>query len=65
MDRDEWQRALPRLDGATVEVYTHPDTEGPGRAELEALCDPDVRGEVQAVGFTLVGTRQLAHGEVA
>jgi hopanoid biosynthesis associated protein HpnK len=64
MDRAEWLRALPHLDGATVEVYTHPDTEGPGRAELEALCDPEVREAVEAAGFTIVGTRQLAHGEV-
>ncbi len=65
MDRSEWLRALPKLDAATLEVYTHPDTEGPGRAELEALCDSEVRGAVEASGFTLVGTRQLGHGEVA
>lgn len=65
MDRREWLRALPKLDAATLEVYTHPDTEGPGSAELEALCDPEVRGAVEAAGFTLVGTRQLGHGEVA
>lgn len=65
MDRQEWLRALPKLDGATLEVYTHPDTAGPGSAELEALCDPEVRGAVEAAGFALVGTRLLGHGEVA
>lgn len=65
MDRQEWLRVLPKLDAATLEVYTHPDVEGAGRAELEALCDPTVREAVEAAGFTLVSSRQLAHGEVA
>ena len=64
VDRAEWLRVLPKLDAASVEVYTHPDTEGPGLAELEALCDPAVRGAVEAAGYTLAGTRDLAHGGV-
>jgi hopanoid biosynthesis associated protein HpnK len=65
MDRQEWLRLLPRLDGVTVEVYTHPDAAGEaGPRELEALCDPDVRAAVEASGYRLAGTRDLGHREV-
>jgi hopanoid biosynthesis associated protein HpnK len=65
MDRGEWLRLLPRLDGVTVEVYTHPDVAGEaGSMELEALCDPKVRAAAEASGYRLAGTRDLAHREV-
>jgi len=65
MDRQEWLRLLPRLDGVTVEVYTHPDAAGEaGPRELEALCDPEVRAALEATGYRLAGTRDLAQREV-
>lgn len=60
MDLEEWRRALPRLDGSTVEVYTHPDGGSPaGRRERDALCAPELRAAVEAAGWRLVGSRDL------
>lgn len=60
MDLEEWQHLLAKLDGGTVEVYTHPDTStDAGRRELDALCSSEVRDAVARAGFSLVGTREV------
>jgi hopanoid biosynthesis associated protein HpnK len=63
LDLQEWLRLLPRIRGSTVEIYTHPDadTDG-GRRQLEALCAPELRSAVEAVGYRLVSSRESANG---
>lgn len=62
LDLAEWLRLLPRLQGAAVEIYAHPDVATvAGRRELFALRAPELRSAIGAAGYRLVGTRQLAH----
>lgn len=66
------RHVIRRLPEGVTEVYTHPTASVPGvtpvhpphyrgTEELEALCCPDLRAEIERRGIALVGTSALAH----
>jgi len=47
-------RLIPLMQGKFVELYTHPDLQGNGIKELEALLSESVRETISKAGFNLV-----------
>ncbi len=49
---------IPLMQGDLIELYTHPNLEGKGRIELEALLSKSVRERIATAGFTLVNYQE-------